>query len=328
MESLLFATNATLPIVLTVAIGYILKKLGFMNESFAKAANRLVFRIFLPAMLFLNVYTMDATLAQDMRYVVYALCALGVVFLLGLVTVVVFVDRPERRGVLLQGVFRSNYALIGIPLAGSLFGASGVAVASLLSAVLIPAFNVLAVISLSVFHAGGERVRVGSILLGIVKNPLIDAVAVGLLTLGVRSLFVSWGVDFRLSDMEPLFDVLSYLSAMATPLALLVLGAQFEFSAIGALRREIILGVLMRAIVVPTLALGTAFVAFRDMFGGAHFAALVAAFTTPVAVSSVPMAQEMGGDSTLAGQLVVFTTISSAATVFLASFLLKLGGVF
>jgi predicted permease len=64
------------------------------------------------------------------------------------------------------------------------------------------------------------------------------------------------------------------------------------------------------------------------MFGGAHFAALVAAFTTPVAVSSVPMAQEMGGDSTLAGQLVVFTTISSAATVFLASFLLKLGGVF
>jgi predicted permease len=279
-------------------------------------------------MLFLNVYTMDATLTQDMRYVVYALCALGVVFLLGLVTVVVFVDRPERRGVLLQGVFRSNYALIGIPLAGSLFGASGVAVASLLSAVLIPAFNVLAVISLSVFHAGGERVRVGSILLGIVKNPLIDAVAVGLLTLGVRSLFVSWGVDFRLSDIEPLFDVLSYLSALATPLALLVLGAQFEFSAIGALRREIILGVLMRAIVVPTLALGTAFVAFRDIFGGAHFAALVAAFTTPVAVSSVPMAQEMGGDSTLAGQLVVFTTISSAATVFLASFLLKLGGVF
>lgn len=328
MESLLFAANATLPIVLTVAIGYILKKLGFMNESFAKAANRLVFRIFLPAMLFLNVYTMDATLTQDMRYVVYALCALGVVFLLGLVTVVVFVDRPERRGVLLQGVFRSNYALIGIPLAGSLFGASGVAVASLLSAVLIPAFNVLAVISLSVFHAGGERVRVGSILLGIVKNPLIDAVAVGLLTLGVRSLFVSWGVDFRLSDIEPFFDVLSYLSAMATPLALLVLGAQFEFSAIGALRREITLGVLMRAIVVPTLALGTAFVAFRDIFGGAHFAALVAAFTTPVAVSSVPMAQEMGGDSTLAGQLVVFTTITSAATVFLASFLLKLGGVF
>lgn len=328
MESLLFATNATLPIVLTVAIGYFLKKLGFMNESFAKAANRLVFRIFLPSMLFLNVYTMDATLTQDMRYVVYALCALGAVFILGLVTVVVLVDRPERRGVLLQGVFRSNYALIGIPLAGSLFGASGVAVASLLSAVLIPAFNVLAVISLSVFHEGGERVRVGDILLGILKNPLIDAVAAGLLTLGVRALFVSWGADFRLSDIEPLFDVLSYLSALATPLALLVLGAQFEFSAIGTLRREILLGVLMRALVVPTLALGTAYVAFRDIFGGAHFAALVAAFTTPVAVSSVPMAQEMGGDSTLAGQLVVFTTISSAVTVFLASFLLKLGGVF
>lgn len=329
MSSLLFAINATLPIVGTVAIGYLLKKAGFMNETFAKAANRLVFRIFLPAMLFLNVYTIDATLAQDMRYILYAIGMLLAVFALGLVAVVLFTDRPERRGVLLQGVFRSNYALIGIPLAASLFGDAGAAVASLLSAVLIPAFNILAVISLSIFRKEeGRRVHVGGILLDIVKNPLIDAVVLGLCALGVRALFGAWEVDFRLSDIEPLMKVLGYLSSIATPLALLVLGAQFEFSAVGTLRREIIFGTLLRTVAVPLLGVGTAYLFFRDILGGAHFAALVAAFATPVAVSSVPMAQEMGADTALAGQLVVFTTIGSALTIFLASFLLKLGGVF
>ena len=329
MSSLLFAINATLPIVGTVAIGYLLKKAGFMNEAFAKAANRLVFRIFLPAMLFLNVYTIDAALAQDMRYILYALGMLLAVFALGLVAVVLFTDRPERRGVLLQGIFRSNYALIGIPLAASLFGDAGAAVASLLSAVLIPAFNILAVISLSIFRKEeGQRVHVGGILLDIVKNPLIDAVVLGLCALGVRALFGVWEVDFRLSDIEPLMKVLGYLSSIATPLALLVLGAQFEFSAVGTLRREIIFGTLLRTVAVPLLGVGTAYFFFRDILGGAHFAALVAAFATPVAVSSVPMAQEMGADTALAGQLVVFTTIGSALTIFLASFLLKLGGVF
>ena len=84
----------------------------------------------------------------------------------------------------------------------------------------------------------------------------------------------------------------------------------------------------IRSLIVPLLGIGIAYLAFRNSFGGAQFAALVAVVCTPVAVSSVPMAQEMGADAELAGQLVVFTTISSAVTVFLASFLLKLAGIF
>ena len=163
----------------------------------------------------------------------------------------------------------------------------------------------------------------------IVRNPLILGVLAGCAALGVRALLVAWGISFRLSDVTPVYKVLGYLSDTATPLSLLVLGAQFEFSAIKELRREIIAGVLLRNVIVPVVGLGAAYLFFYPTtFTGAHFAAFVAMFATPVAVSSVPMAQEMESDAALAGQLVVWTTVFSALSVFLAAYLLKLGGVF
>jgi predicted permease len=232
-----------------------------------------------------------------------------------------------RRGVLLQAVFRSNYALIGIPLAQSLFGEQGLAIATLLSAAAIPMFNILAVISLSVF-GDEQRVNVKKILLGIIKNPLILSVLAGVGALGIRLLFVRAGISFRLADIKPVYTVLGYLSNLATPLALLVLGIQFEFSAVKEMKKEIAFGTLARTVIAPTLAIGVAYVMFREQFDGSHFAAFVAMFATPVAVSSVPMAQEMKGDAALAGQLVVWTTLASALSVFIASWLLKLAGVF
>lgn len=327
MESLIFAVNAVLPIVLTVAIGYFLKKAGFMDAVFAKMGNRLVFHVFLPALLFLNIYKIDDLAATDFTFIIYAAIMLVAVFFIAMPFVLMLTKDSARRGVLLQASFRSNYALIGIPLAQSLFGDEGVAVATLLSAVFIPMLNILAVISLSLF-SDKNKPSVKKILLGIVKNPLIRSIALGLIVLFIRSLLVKGGIELRLSDVKPIYTVLGYLANLATPLALLVLGAQFEFSAVSSLRKEIIFGTLMRTVIVPVLGLGIAFFAFGNTFGGAHFAAFVAAFATPVAVSSVPMAQEMGGDTTLAGQMVVWTTLASVASVFLASFLLKAAGVF
>ncbi len=329
MESFIFAINAVAPIIFMVAIGYLLKRIGFINASFAQMANKLVFRLFLPAMMFLNVYKMESIGGIDLTYIAYVLVALLVIFLAAVPVVLIGTNRVERRGVLLQSSFRSNYALIGIPLAQSLCGEEGVMIATLLSAVTIPLLNILAVISLSVFRKDGGRASVRKILLEIARNPLIQGVVAGVAALGVRALFEQFGVTFRLSDVTPVYKVLEYLSGMATPMALLVLGAQFEFSAISSLRKEILIGVFMRNVVVPILGLGAAYLLFfPSYFNGAHFAAFVAMFTTPVAVSSVPMAQEMNSDVALAGQLVVWTTLFSAITVFLSAFLLKAVGVF
>ena len=328
MESLIFAFNSVSPIILTVAVGYFLKKTGFMSADFSKSANKLVFRIFLPAMLFLNVYGINNLSLVNFGYVIYALASLLIIFGLAIPTVIILTDKKKCRGALLQSVFRSNYALIGIPLATSLFPGEGAAVATLLSAVMVPAFNMLAVIGLSIFNNDGEKPNFKKVLLGIVKNPLILSIFAGLIALAIRALFVNVGISFRLTDVPAIYNTLKYLSNIATPLALLVLGAQFEFSAIPHLKREIISGVLLRSVVVPLLGIGVAFLAFGKVFSGAQFAALVAVFCTPVAVSSVPMAQEMGADVELAGQLVVFTTITSAITVFVTSFLLRAAGIF
>lgn len=340
MEDLLFALNATLPIIFTVAIGYALKRIGIMSAEFAKMANKLVFRIFLPVMLFMNVYGITDISTVDFDYVIFSLVAIVSVFALGIPAVMLTTKRGERRGALLQGMFRSNNALIGVPLAQALCPDDGVIVVSILTAFIIPIFNMLGVVSLSIFPSsdktdensekGATRVKLYAkkILLGIAKNPLIWSIALGFVALGIRALLVNAGSSFRLSEIPMIWNTLKNLSALATPLALIALGGQFEFSVIGELRREIMVGTLTRDLIVPVLSLGVAVLAFREHFSGAEFASMIAVLCTPVAVSSVPMAQEMGADSELAGQLVVFTTLFSALTIFASSYILKIIGVF
>jgi len=329
MDSLIFALSAVAPIVLMVVVGYFFKKIGMMDESFAKKANKLVFRVFMPVMLFVNIYKMSLS-DVDLGFIGFCLAALFLIFGLSIPACMLIAGKKDRVGVLVQAIFRSGYSLIGIPLAGSLYGDAGVTAATILSAALIPCFNVLAVISLSALSGEkGEKISVKKIILDIIKNPLIIGIFAALVCVAVRTfVFETAGIEFRLSDIGPLFVVLQYLANLAIPLALLVLGAQFEFSAVAALKKEIIFGTLTRTVIVPALVLGVAYIFFRDRFGPALFATLVAAFATPVAVPSVPMVQEMGGDLTLAGQLVVWSTLASAITVFLVTFLLRAGGAF
>ncbi len=329
MESFSFALLAILPIVITICIGYFLKKAGLINAELAKGLNKLVFRVFLPSMLFLNVYKMESLVFSELGYILFAICAVLIVFGASIPAVCAVTKRKEARGVLLQATFRSNFALIGLPLAQSLFGNEGLIVASLMSAVVIPVYNILAVISLSVFGCNSKKssVSVKGIFLDIVKNPLIQSIALGLGCLFIRSVFEDMEISFRLSDITPVYTVLENLSKVATPLALVALGAQFDFKTITTMKSEIIFGTVMRTFIVPAFALGTAFAFFGKVFNGAHFAALIALFATPVAVSSVPMTQEMGSDSNLAGQIVVWTTLVSALSTFAATFIFRYIGV-
>lgn len=326
MDSLIFALNAVLPIVLIVAIGYLLKRISFFGEGFARTLNKLVFRLLLPSMLFLNVYKIESFDGIGLGYIGFVAAATLILFGISLPVVMLVSKKREQRGVLWQGVFRSNYALVGIPLATSLYGEMGSIVASVLSAVYVPLLNMLAVICLTVFGNGEGRVSVKKILVGIIKNPLIQAIALGGVVLGLRALFVRAGIHFRLADVKPVYSVLEQLGRTATPMALLALGAQFEFSAVSSLKKQIIFGTVVRTALVPAIALSIAYA--MGCFSGAHFAAFVAVFGTPISISSVPMVQEMGSDTRLAGQLVVWTTVVSGFTIFLISFILKAVGVF
>ena len=328
MDSFLFALGAVAPIVLMVLVGYFLKTIDWMNQRFAKEANKLVFRVFMPVMLFLNIYRIQSFADFEFGFILYVVIALLLIFLVFTPLVKLVTKQKNRHGVLVQAAYRSGYSLIGIPLAESLYGAAGAIAATLLSAAVIPLFNVLAVICLADTGEEGKKPSVGKIVLDILKNPLIIGIAAGLAAVGIRALFVRWGVSFRLADIGPFMTFLQYISNLAIPMALLVLGAQVEFSAVSAMRREIIFGTVVRVVVIPLIFIGIALLFFRDRFSAAHYACFVSVFATPVAVTSVPMAQEMGGDVTLAGQLVVWSTLCSALTVFLFTFVLRLLGAF
>lgn len=326
MEDLIFAINAVLPIILLIAVGYILKKIKLLEENTALKLNTLVFRVFLPVMLFLNVYKIQNFNEIDFSFIFYAIGITVVEFLIGIPIIHVLFKENRQRSVMLQGIFRANYALVGIPLAESLFGAEGSIMASLLSAFIVPVFNILAVICLTVFAAGHKKPSLSGVLKGIAKNPLIQGIFAGLVALGIRAIFNNVGIGFRLSDITPIYKVLQNLSSVATPLALLVLGARFELSSIPQLKKHIIIGTVNRCVIVPFLGISVAVLLNR--FTGAQFATFVACFCTPVAVSSVPMSQEMGADAELMGQLVVWTTVFSAFSIFVASFILKSIGIF
>ena len=325
MSDILFAINATSPIVLMVLVGYFLKRLGMLDASVGKVLNKLVFRVFLPAMLFLNMYKIESFSDIDFTFVWYALGVTVILFAIAVPTVSLMTKENPKRGALLQSVFRANYALVGIPLATSLFGDEGGVAATVLSAFIIPVFNTLAVVGLCLFSSD-KKPSIKKVLIGIVKNPLIQSIAVGFVALGMRAIFVRTGISFRLTDIQPVYKTLSNLSSVATPLALLVLGAQFELSAIPELKKYITFGVAVRNFIVPFIGLGVAYL--LGCFSGAQFATFVAVFCTPVAVSSVPMAQEMDADVSLAGQLVIWSTVFSAISIFLASYALKALGIF
>lgn len=339
MLNILFtAINAVLPIVLTIMLGYFLKRIKLLKQGFLTGANAFVFKVCLPCLLFINIYNeMDSFANVNWTVVIYAVIVVLVLFGIGLLVCVLTTKDNKRRGVILQCTFRSNYAIIGLTLIGNLGG--DVALGSIVSAFSIPLFNILAVIALSVFVKderkleceNGELVApkkknaIVGVLLNIVKNPLIIGVCVGLIFVAVREIMVAvCGVPaaelpFRFDkQLSFLYGVVKNVSVIATPLALIVLGGQFEFSAVKGMAKEITVGTLCRIVLAPLIGIGVAilldnFTAIE--FGASAYPTLIALFGTPVAVASAIMAGGMNNDQQLATQLVVWTSVGSIFTL-------------
>ena len=332
-DAFLFAADAVLPIVLMIALGYVLKRVGMLSREFLDIGNKLTFRVLLPAMLFYNVYGIESLREVNFLFVLYGLGAVVVIFFLAVAVTCAFTKDNAKRGALIQGMFRSNYAIIGLPLAEALFGAEGAAAAGVMSAFCVPLFNILGVIALAVFNGNHQKGRIDlrKIVRGIVTNPLILATVSGILVLGVREVFASLGIGFRISDIHFVYKALENLKSVCTPFALLVLGGRFEFSAVSRLWREILFGTLMRTVAVPVLGLSGAYLLRMTVMpelGGEHFATYIGVFATPVAVASAIMAKEMGADDELAGQLVVWTSLVSTVTIFIYVTIFRIIGIF
>lgn len=320
MDDLIFTLNVILPILIPVILGFILGKLKFFDGSFLKQANKLVFKILIPISLFNSLYSKDLK-SIDWSLALFSAVSIIALFFIGMICVVLFVPEKKQKGVIHQASFRSNYAIIGIPLATLLGGAAAEMQAAVIAAVSVPLFNILAVIALTIYDSEeGNKVSIKDILLKIVKNPLILGVFAGILFMLFRMLLESTidGGNFVMNidpDTQFLPKSIKQLAACATPIALIVLGGNFKFSAVKKYRIQLIFSVTLRLIITPVIFLTIAyFMGFKDLIS---FSILIALFATPIAVSSVPMAQQMGQDDELAGQIVVWTSALSAISLFL-----------
>ena len=312
MEELRLSANAVLPVFLMMAAGYLARSLGVLERGDVGKMNRVASRVFLPCLLFYNVYRSDLSSAVNPKLIAYAVLGVLTVFAVAYVVVKRLESVNERRGVVMQGIFRSNYVILGLPIAQALLGEDELGPVSVLIAIVVPIFNVLAVFVLERFRGGNVKPR--EVALQVVKNPLVvsSALGVGFLLLGIK--------------LPPILEkTVSGLGTIATPLQLFLLGAFFRFEGLGRYAKALTAVTGVKLLVTPAIFLS---LAAALGFRGVEFVALLGIFASPTAVNSFTMAQQMGGDAELAGDIVVSTSVFSAITMFGWIFLFKTIGVF
>ena len=307
MENLIISINVVLPLFLLIALGYGLKRIRMYDEVTLKTLNKLVFKVFLPVYLFHSIYSADLSDVFDIKVILFAIAGLLIWFLLLMFIVPRLEKEDAKRGVMIQGMFRSNFVLFGLPVAISLCGEEKIGMTSLLLGIIVPIYNVLAVITLEIFRGGKPSVK--KIVLGILKNPLIIASVLGV---GMYLLKIELPYTIEKTVVD--------IGRIATPLALIALGGGFEFHKVKGDIKQLMVSVIGKLVISPLLMVTVAvLLGFRNEI----LVPILLMSGAPTAVSSYTMAEQMGGDGELAGEIVVFTTGISIHTIFLWVFVLK-----
>ncbi|NBI72389.1 AEC family transporter [Clostridiaceae bacterium] len=303
MESFLIAVNAVMPFLIYISFGYGVVRSGLVDEAFMNKLNKVIFRAFFPLLMFNNMYQLKQDFSLNLTLVATAVFSVLLLQALLLFTVPRLVKENPRRGVIIQAIYRSNFVLFGIPLAANLFSDDGSALASMMVAIVVPIYNVTAVIILEMFRNGGGRTNPLVLVRNVCTNPLILGAAVGL---GFFAL--------RIKLPSSLEGPVSQFAGMTTPLALFVLGGTLHFSAIRGNLKYIVPSMTIKLAILPLLITLLATVLG---FSNVERFVIFEMYATPVATASYSMAQNMGGDGELAGQFVVLSTAASVVTIFL-----------
>lgn len=299
MQSFFISVNAIFPIVIMAGIGCLLRMKGVLSISTFNEMNKLCFKLFLPSLLFYNVYTSEFSV-QHLGLILFNVAGIIAAFLVLSAVVPLFVKDRRRRGVIVQGIYRGNYILLGVPIATVICGEGNIGPVALAASVVVPLFNFLAVITLSL--NSDKKVAWREMLLNIVKNPLIGASVLGLIC-------VFLGIDIPVFLESTLRD----LGRTATPLSLVVLGGSLAPEKALTNVKALVTVCFFRLIVLPLIMVSIAiFVGFR----GPELISVLMVFAAPTAVSSFVMSQQMGADGELAGEIILVTSVVSTFTMF------------
>lgn len=301
MENFIYSLNATVPVFLVMVIGYCLKRRGMLTEGFCSAANKFNFQVTLPALLFKDISSADIRQVLDIRYMLYCAIVTSICFftLWGL-TKLLMKDK-SMVGAFVQASFRGSAAVLGIAFIQNIYGTSGMAPLMIVSAV--PLYNIYSVIVLT-FEGGNDGQDGGAVrraFVNICKNPIIIGILLGVI--------VSFsGITFPAIVNK----TVNSLAAMATPLALIVIGASFEGRKALAKLKPTMLATMIKLVVQPSLFLPVAvWMGFRTE----KLIAILVMLGAPTTASCYIMAKNMNNDEVLTSSVVVAATLLSAVTL-------------
>jgi len=313
LSNLNYSINAVAPIFVLVVIGIILRRIGFVNDAFIDISEKIVFKITLPVMLFLEVVGSSLDDLVNGKLILFCVIAVTASFIVVTALTVLFVKDRPKRGSIIQGICRSNFAVLGVPLADNMFGELGITSIACVMPFVILMFNAYSVIALSLFTEDkSERMskkKVWSIIKNIITNPLIIGVLLALLCL-----------LFSVEIPAILSKSLNYLSNMTTPLALISLGANFKPESLKGRVGYAVCGAVSKTVILPAIMVTiAALLGFRS----AELGVVLILFGAPSAVSSYIMAKRMKNDAELAAQILLLSTVSCILTIFVGIFIVK-----
>ena len=299
MKNLIFSLNATVPVFLLMALGFLFRKLGWLDEVFASKMNQFVFLVPLPLLVFEDLASVDFQKVWNLKFVLFCFfVTLASIALAGI------------RGEFIQASYRSSAALLGIAFIQNIYGDAGLAPLMIIGSV--PLYNMMAVVVLSFFQPEQrkrDKLLWKKTLKGIVTNPIIIGIAAGLF----------WSA-LRIPMPYVIEKTVSNIGAVATPLGLMALGASFDVQkALGKIKPVI------AACMLKLVGFTAVFLPFAVMLGfrREELIAILVMLGSATTVSCYVMAKNMGHEGTLTSGVVMLTTVFSAFTLTGWLFILK-----
>ena len=220
LENLLFSLNMSLPLFIVMGLGCILTHKGFFTENYIAHTTNLVYYVLLPGKMFLDIATSDLSTAFDIRYV--AVATGGVVLQFALAWAAGWLLCPDRskQSAFSHAAYRGNFVYLGTALLQNIYGVSHVPSATLILALVIPLYNIQGVVLMTVKERQG-RFRLSTVLLNVLKNPMILAVLAA-----IPFAYFKIQLPFVVSES------LGYFQAATNTMALLVVGGSIRLSAL------------------------------------------------------------------------------------------------
>ena len=313
MQNLIFSINGVAPVFLIIFLGFGLKKRGLINSNFVSLSSKIVFSVAAPALVFESLSRTDLEITFSFKQIIFVY--LGVIFFFALSWLISLVlsKNGRDRASFIQGSFRSNYAIIGFALISSMFGEQALGKAAILMAFVMPLYNVLAIIALTVPVKEEKQLGFKKTVVEIIINPLIIATVV--------AIPFSY---FNIVLPQFLTTTINSLAVITLPLALLGIGGSLDFESIKKDSRLAFTATILKIVIIPATI---TYIAFHLGFAGEDLGVLFMLFATPSAIVSFVMAEAMGCNSELAGNIIVMTTLGSIFTISLAVFIMKSVGV-